>query len=134
LLVFFRGWWCPKEQAFFRGLCRFQDELEVAYARVVAVSVDPPEVLAAFRAGLGARFAFLSDADRRYLDALGLREVADTLHHPYLPACATLTPELVVHRGYNGYYFWGRPTLEEVRADFRAISARIRADWVPPEA
>ena len=64
VLQFYRGWWCPKEQAFFRRMVAFQDEVEVAYARVISVSVDPPDVSAAFRAGLGARWTFLSDADR----------------------------------------------------------------------
>src|SRR5688500_7184907 len=41
LVHFYRGFWCPKEQAFFRRLVRLQDELEVAYVRVVSVSVDP---------------------------------------------------------------------------------------------
>ncbi len=39
---------------------------------MVSVSVDPPEVESAFRAGLGARWTFLSDAERRYLDELDL--------------------------------------------------------------
>ena len=26
LLTFYRGWWCPKEQAFFRQLVSLQDE------------------------------------------------------------------------------------------------------------
>lgn len=47
-----------------RRLVELQDELEVAYARLVVVSIDPPEVQSAFRAGLGARFAFLSDHER----------------------------------------------------------------------
>ena len=42
----------------------FQDEVEVAKARVMSVSVDPPPVSAAFRACLGARWTFLSDPDR----------------------------------------------------------------------
>lgn len=62
LLTFYRGWWCPKEQAFFRALSQLQDEAEVAYTRFVSVSADPPEVAAAFRAGLGARWTFPSDA------------------------------------------------------------------------
>ena len=77
-----------------RELCRLQDELEVAYARIVVVSVDPPEVQAAFRAGLGARFVFLSDAERRWLPRLGLEETTDTLHRPYLPAAFTLFGDL----------------------------------------
>ena len=32
----------PKEQAFFHGLVRLQEEAEVAYTRFVSVSVDPP--------------------------------------------------------------------------------------------
>jgi peroxiredoxin len=129
VLVFSRGWWCPKEQRYFRGLVRLQDELEVGYSRLVAVSVDPPEVQAAFRAGLGARFTFLSDHGRRYLDELELRETTDTVHDPYRPAVFALFPDLRVHAAYNGYWFWGRPTLEELRLDLRAISRAIRADW-----
>jgi peroxiredoxin len=129
VLVFSRGWWCPKEQRHLRGLVRLQDELEVAYSRLAVVSVDPPEVQAAFRAGLGARFLFLSDGGRRYIDELGLRETTDTVHDPYRPAAFTLYPDLRVHRSYNGYWYWGRPTLEELRQDLRAISAAIRPDW-----
>jgi peroxiredoxin len=128
-LVSSRGWWCPKEQRYFRGLVRLQDELEVAYARLVVVSVDPPEVQAAFRAGLGARFTFLSDACRRYLDELGLRETTDTVHDPYRPAAFMLYPNLRIHAAYNGYWYLGRPTLEEIRLDLRAISIATRADW-----
>jgi len=124
-----RGWWCPKEQRYLRELCRLQDELEVAYARIVVVSVDPPEVQAAFRAGLGARFTFLSDAERRWLPRLGLEETTDTLHHPYRPACFTLRPDLTVHASYNGYWYLGRATMEELRRDLRDISRAVRPDW-----
>jgi peroxiredoxin len=131
-LVTSRGWWCPKEQRFLRGLVALQDEFEVAYSRIVVLSVDPPEVQSAFRAGLGARFTFLSDHERRYIERLGLRETTDTLHDPYLPAAFMLDPDLRVHSSYNGYWFWGRPTLEEIRADMRAITQAIRPDWDPP--
>ena len=124
-----RGWWCPKEQRYLRGLVQLQDEVEVAYSKVVVVSVDPPEVQAAFRAGLGARFLFLSDAERRWLDRLGLRETTDTVHDPYRPGAFTLFPDLRVHRSYNGYWYWGRPTLEEIRRDLREITRAIRPDW-----
>src|SRR5919197_2251495 len=96
-LITSRGWWCPKEQRYLRGLVALQDEFEVGYARLVVVSVDPPEVQSAFRAGIGARFVFMSDHERRYLDALGLRETTDTVHHPYQPAGFTLFPDLRIH-------------------------------------
>src|SRR6266511_5902049 len=69
-----RGWWCPKEQRYIRELCRLQDEAEVAYSRIVVLSVDAPETQSAFRAGLGARFTFLSDAERGWLPRLPLCE------------------------------------------------------------
>jgi peroxiredoxin len=128
-----RGWWCPKEQRYLRELCRLQDEAEVAYTRIVVVSVDPPEVQSAFRAGLGARFPFLSDTERRWLPQLGLLEATDTLHHPYRPAGFTLFPDLTIHRAYNGYWYWGRATLEEIRRDMREISRRVRDDWELPD-
>jgi hypothetical protein len=36
---------------------------------------------------------------------------------------------------YNGYWFFGRPTLEDLRQDLRAITRKIRPDWdiVTPE-
>jgi peroxiredoxin len=127
-----RGWFCSKEQRYFRNLVELQDEFEVAYARIAVVSVDPPGEQAAFRAGLGARFVFLSDAERRYIDELGLRETTDTVHHPYRPAPFSLFPDLTILAAYNGYWFWGRPTHEELRHDMRVITRGIRPDWDAP--
>jgi peroxiredoxin len=132
ILQTYRGWWCPKEQAFFRRLVALQDEIEVAYTRIVSLSVDPPAVAAAFRAGLGARWTFLCDPERTALEGLGLRETTDTVNHPYVPAVFVLRPDLTIHRAYDGYWFWGRPTMEELRQDLRAVSAAIRPDWVAP--
>jgi peroxiredoxin len=132
VLTFFRGWWCPKEQTFFRGLVRLQEEAEVAYTRFVSVSVDAPQTLAAFRAGLGARWTFLSDETRRYQHELDLRETTDTLHDPYAPSVFTLRPDLMIHQVYNGYWYWGRPSLEDLRRDLREITREVREDWEVP--
>ena len=111
---------------------RLQDEAEVAYTRFVSVSVDPPQVAAAFRAGLGARWTFLSDTERDYQDQLGLRETTDTVHRPYRPASFLLAPDLGIHQAWNGYWFWGRPTNEELRQGFRAVTRAIRPDGEVP--
>ena len=129
---FYRGWWCPKEQQFLRGLVRLQDEAEVAYTRFVSISVDAPVVASAFRAGLGARWTFLCDPERRYLDELELREGPDTKYEPYYPSGFLLRPGLGIHAAWNGYWFWGRPTLEELRLGFRDVTRSIRPDWEVP--
>ena len=129
-----RGWWCPKEQRYMRGLCRLQDEFEVAYARIVVLSVDPPEVQSAFRAGLGARFTFLSDAETPLAAAAGAAR--DHRHRaPPLPARGLhAQPDLRVHRTYNGYWYFGRPTHDELRRDMREITMAVREDWEAPAA
>ncbi len=44
ILQTYRGPWCPMEQRFFRKLVALQDELEVAYCRLLSLSVDRPDV------------------------------------------------------------------------------------------
>ena len=131
---FYRGWWCPKEQQFLRQLVELQDEVEVAYTRMISISIDTPTVTSAFRAGLGARWTFLCDTERRYVDELELRETTDTMHDPYYPASFVLRPGLGIHAAWNGYWFWGRPTNEELRLAFRAVTRDIRPDWEVPKA
>jgi len=129
VLLFSRGWWCPKEQRHLREVTALQDEFEVAYARIVVVSIDAAEVQAAFRAGLGARFVFLSDPERRWLQRLDLLEQTDTTHRPYRPTAFTLFPDLTIHTAYDGYWYWGRPTMEDLRQDMRTISRAVREDF-----
>ena len=129
ILQFYRGFWCPKDQAHFRGLVQLQDQVEVAYTRMISVSVDPPVVEAAFRAGIGARWTFLSDTARELQAQLGLLETTDPVHRPYVPTVFTLFPDLKIHTVYNGYWFWGRPSNAELAADLRAITRSIRPDW-----
>ena len=36
---------------------------------------------------------------------------------------------LVIHSVYNGYWFWGRPSIAELWRDLRAATSEIRPDW-----
>ena len=42
---------------------------------------------------------------------------------------AASQPGLVIHSIYNGYWFWGRPSFDELWRDLRAVTAAIRPDW-----
>jgi peroxiredoxin len=121
-----------------RHLTSLQDELAVNYCRLAVASTDSPEVCAAFRAGLGATFTFLSDADRKAIARLDIVEVTRPgFEHGLiaLPYTFSLFPDLTIHRIYNGWWYVGRPTPEELRQDLRAIMERGRPDYVyrPPE-
>ena len=52
---------------------------------------------------------------------------------PICPTTFTLRPDLTIHTAYTGYWYWGRPTLEELRQDLRAITRDVRPDWEVPE-
>ena len=129
----YRGWWCPKEQRYFRRLLELQEEAEVAYVRIVSLSVDPPEVAAAYRAGLGARWTFLCDQERHALARA--RPARDDRHEePPVrpPRLHALARGLRIHAVYDGYWYSGRATLEELRQDLRAIQRSLRTDWDAP--
>jgi cold shock CspA family protein/peroxiredoxin len=122
ILVFGRGFFCPRDQEQMRGLVRFQSELAVNYCKLVTVSADPPMVGAAFRAGLGAEWPFLSDEEREVIRRTNiLDETEGEYAHTAQPYTFVLKPDLTVHRIYDGWFFVGRPTLEELRRDLREI-------------
>ena len=112
-----------------REFVQFLEAASVSYLKVAAISVEPPEVLAAFRAGLGATFPFLSDAGLKLTDELGIRETTDKRHGPLpVPFTFALLPDLTIHRIFNGWYMVGRPTPEEMRQTARELMARTRED------
>ena len=47
-------------------------------------------------------------------------------HDPMIPHVAVLEPGLVIYKIYNGYWFFGRPTLEDLRQDLRAVTMKCR--------
>ncbi|CAA9567383.1 MAG: hypothetical protein AVDCRST_MAG86-1185 [uncultured Truepera sp.] len=122
IVVFNRGFFCPRDQEQLRQLVQFQGELAVNFCKLVTISADPPLVQAAFRAGLGATWPFLSDEKRDVIKALGILDKTEGEYaYRAQPYTFVLRPDLSVHKIYNGWFFVGRPTLEELRRDLRAV-------------
>ncbi|MCG8348317.1 MAG: cold shock domain-containing protein, partial [Chloroflexales bacterium] len=129
IVIFGRGFFCPRDQQQCRQLVLFQDELAVNYCKLVMVTTDPPMVNAAFRAGLNARWSFLSDERRELIKQINiLDETEGEYAYRAQPYTFVLRPDLTVTRIYNGWWYVGRPTLEELRHDLRAI-IETRADY-----
>jgi len=114
-----------------RLLTEFQRELAVNYCKVAVASVDPPEVNGALRAGLGATFPFLSDHDRSVVKQLDMVEKSKSRGDTAIPYAFSLMPDLTVHNIYCGYWAVGRPTVEELRQDLRAMMKKFRKDFDP---
>ncbi len=46
-----------------------------------------------------------------------------------VPHTLVLKPGLIIHSIYNGYWYWGRPSIDELRRDLREVTRAIRPDW-----
>ena len=99
------------------------------YCHLAVISTDSPEVCGAFRAGLGATYTFLSDHDRRAVVELGIVDETDRAHPRIAtPYSFSVGPDLAIHKIYDGGWFVGRPTLEELRQDLRAMMLKYHPD------
>jgi peroxiredoxin len=129
ILVLGRGGFCPKDRRQAEGLVQLHRELEVAYCRMVTISTDNLLETNEYRTGVDAHWPFLSDAGRTVQKDLDIAEYTDPEHNPMIPHTIVLEPGLVIFKIYNGYWFFGRPTIEELRQDLRAVLKKCRPDW-----
>jgi peroxiredoxin len=129
ILTLARGHYCPKEHQQHRQLAAFYPQIAVAYTQIATITTDDHHTTQEFRASLGAQWPFLSDPGRVVQKDLDIQEYTDPEHDPMIPHTLVLKPGLVIHRVYNGYWFWGRPSVEDLRQDLRAVTRDIRPDW-----
>jgi len=129
ILVLSRGGYCPKDLRQAEGLVHLYREIEVGYSRLVTISTDNMLTTNEYRTGVGAHWTFLSDPGRKVQKDLDIAEYTDPEHNPMIPHVIVLEPGLVVFKIYNGYWFFGRPTIEELRQDLRVVLKKWRPDW-----
>lgn len=129
ILVLSRGGFCPKERRQAEGLVALHREMEVGFCRLVTISTDNLLQTNEYRSGVGAHWPFLSDAARVVQKDLDIAEYTDPTHNPMIPHTIVLEPNLIIYKIYMGYWFFGRPTVEELRQDLRAVIKKCRPDW-----
>ena len=129
ILMLARGHYCPKDQQQHLQLASFYSRVAVGYARMVTISTDNIGSTREFRDSVGANWTFLSDFGRKVQKDLDIQEYTDPIHDPMVPYTLVLKPGLVIHNIYNGYWYWGRPTLDELHRDLREATKEIRPDW-----
>jgi len=74
LLILYRGDWCPFCQTELRDLRNHYGGIRARGVRVIAVSVDPPELSAQLRRTLGVDIDFVSDESGTLMDVLNVRD------------------------------------------------------------
>jgi peroxiredoxin len=129
VVILGRGSYCPKDRRQHEWLVQLHRELEVAYCRLVTITTDNITDTNEFRTGVGAHWPFLSDARRVVQKDLEIAEYTDPTHNPMIPHTLVLEPGLIVYKIYMGYWFFGRPTVEDLRQDLRAVLKKCRPDW-----
>ena len=97
-------------------------KIAVAYTQMATIATDADHELKEFRASVGAQWTFLSDPGRTVQKDLDIQEYTDPENDPMIPHTLVLKPGLVIHSVYNGYWFWGRPSVVDLWHDLRAVS------------
>jgi len=129
ILTLARGHYCPKEHQQHLELAAFFPRINVAYTKIATIATDDRHTIQEFRNSVGAQWPFLSDPGRIVQQDLDIQEYTDPENDPMIPHTLVLKPGLVVHSIYNGYWFWGRPSVVDLWHDLRAASREVRADW-----
>src|SRR5450755_4102501 len=129
IVVLGRGGFCPKDRRQAEGLVQLHREMEVGYSRLVTITTDNLIETNEYRTGVDAHWTFLSDAGRTIQKDLDIAEYTDATHNPMIPHTIVLEPGLLVFKIYVGYWFFGRPTIEELRQDLRVVLKKCRPDW-----
>jgi peroxiredoxin len=129
ILTLARGHYCPKEHQQHLELAANYPKIAIAYTQVATISTDEHHTSQELRASVGAQWPFLEDPGRIVQQDLEIQEYTDPDNDPMIPHTIVLKPGLVVHKIYNGYWFWGRPSFAELWQDLREVSTATRPDW-----
>jgi hypothetical protein len=121
-----------KDQVQHEGLVGLWREMKpgIGQCRMVTITTTNPQEALNYRHGVGSRAAlprrFRSDHAARPGDR---RVHPDPAHDQMVPHTIVCEPGLIVNRMYNGYWFFGRPTVDELRHDLRAALMKHHWDW-----
>ena len=131
-----RGEHCPRERQHPQELVRFHQWCPVAFTSLVTVLPNDLHDVFRLRSSTGAFWTYLSDADLELQRALEIEEYTDPHHAATVPHTVVLAPGLFIERAYCGYWFWGRPSTEQLWADLQEVFRRTKPDFDPttPEA
>jgi peroxiredoxin len=131
IIVLAREAYSAKDQRQQEGLAELWREMKpgVGYCQLVTITTSDPQETFNYRSGVGAEWPFLADPDRIVQRDLDIAEYTDPIHDQMVPHTIVCEPGLIVYKIYNGYWFFGRPTLEELRQDLRAVLMKHHWDW-----
>jgi peroxiredoxin len=131
IIVLAREAYSAKDQKQHEGLVELWKEMKpgVGYCRMVTITTSNPQETLNYRSGVSAEWPFLADPDRLVQRDLDIPEYTDPEHNQMVPHTIVCEPGLMIYKIYNGFWFFGRPTVEELRHDLRAVLMKHHWDW-----
>jgi peroxiredoxin len=127
-----RGEHCPRERMHHRELLRFHEWCSVAFTQLVSVLPNALHDTYKLKISTGARWTFLADEQLLLREALEIDEYTDSHHdNAVVPHTLILSSGLRIEKVYVGYWFWGRPSPEQLWLDLQEVTRRTKADYDP---
>jgi peroxiredoxin len=132
VLMLGRGEHCPRERQHQREMQHFHQWCPVAFTSLVTVLPNEAHDVFKLRASTGASWPYLCDTDLEVQRTFDIHEYTDT-HHDYatVPHTVVLGPGLRVEKVYVGYWFWGRPSPQQLWGDLQELAMRVYDDFDP---
>jgi peroxiredoxin len=131
VLMLGRGEHCPRERQHQKLMVPFHEMCPVAFTELVTILPNDLHDTFKMRIATGAHWTFLADEDLALQTALDIREYTDTHHAATVPHTLVLAPGLVIDKIYVGYWFWGRPSPNQLWEDLQDLHRRIKPDYDP---
>jgi peroxiredoxin len=127
-----RGEHCPRERMHHREFLRFHQWCSVAFTELVSILPNVLHDVYKLKISTGARWTFLADEDLEVQKHFDINEYTDT-HHDYagVPHTLILSPGLRIEKVYVGYWFWGRPSPEQLWLDLQELTRQQKDDYDP---
>ena len=127
-----RGEHCPRERQMHHELLRFHEWCSVAFTELVSVLPNGGHDVLKLKLSAGARWTFLADEDLTLQRHFDINEYTDVHHdNAGVPHTLILSPGLRVEKVYVGYWFWGRPSPEQLWLDLQELTMRQKEDFDP---
>lgn len=130
IVTFARGLHCREDRRQLTNYAKYlYPDLMVSYCNLITISVENYLSTLELRESVGAYWPFLCDYDRKVINELEIVDNSDARYSPLaLPYTFVLQGDRTILKIYNGWWYAGRPTADELIHDLRDARAQ-RPDW-----
>jgi|SRR5215211_3036190 len=132
VLMLGRGEHCPRERMHQKEMVKFHEWCDNSFTRLVTILPNDLHDVFRMRVATGAHWPYLGDPELEVQNDLDIHEYTDTHHdNAVVPHTLIVSPGLKVEKVYVGYWFWGRPSPEQLWLDLQELYRRLKDDFDP---